>query len=127
MIGILLFLGINFLCFLPTYILNYKNQKQILPFFLFSKTRLKDNLRILFLWKNSSDFFRINFDFSILFLLTLYFDTPPLLLIVSSMSCVLGIITLGYSQFITTFFERDISILNDLALAKTCQEGFATD
>ena len=119
MIGILLFLGINFLCFLPTYILNYKNQKQILPFFLFSKTRLKDNLRILFLWKNSSDFFRINFDFSILFLLTLYFDTPPLLLIVSSMSCVLGIITLGYSQFITTFFERDISILNDLALAKT--------
>ena len=80
MIGILLFLGINFLCFLPTYILNYKNQKQILPFFLFSKTRLKDNLRILFLWKNSSDFFRINFDFSILFLLTLYFDTPPLLL-----------------------------------------------
>ena len=118
MTGILLFIGINFLCFLPAYILNFKNQPELLPSYLFSKTSLKNRLRIL-LWKNSSDFFRINFDFAIIFILLIYFKNNEFLISICTVFCVLGTITFVYSQLITIFFERDISILNDLILGKS--------
>lgn len=118
MTGILLFIGINFLCFLPAYILNFKNQPELLPSYLFSKTSLKNRLRLL-LWKNSSDFFRINFDFAIIFILLIYFKNNEFLISICTVFCVLGTITFVYSQLITIFFERDISILNDLILGKS--------
>ncbi len=117
MLGILLFLGINFLCFAPAYFVNIKNQKSPLPFFLFSKNNFRKNIELVN-WKISSDILRVNLDFICFFVLAYFFENPYFMGL-SSLFYVFGLLLFFYTQIMLTFFERDPVILNDITFAKT--------
>lgn len=117
MLGILLFLGINILCFVPAYLVNIKNQKSPLPFFLFSKKNFRKNIELVN-WKISSDILRVNLDFTCFFVLA-YFFPNPYFIGLASLFYVFGLLLFFYTQIMLTFFERDPVILNDITFAKT--------
>lgn len=112
---VLFFLLLNFLCFLPGYLVNVKQQPNPFYFFRINIRDIKSLLRNTYR-RNTSDFIRINIECSLLVLLfkVVEIDTKLASNIIAVV-CLWGFVYLTYLFTISFFFRRIPMITADMS------------
>lgn len=118
-LSLVIFIVLNFLCFVPGYIINYKNQQQLIPSYIIKEKNTRNIIRY-FYSRKSSDFIRFNLDFCLLFGFILLFGfeksilAKPLLIA----TLIIGVLQNVYIYSIVANFSRQPLIISDLNFAK---------
>ncbi len=118
---ILALILINVFFFLPIYLMNYRNHKNILPPFkllLGEHTSLRYRFRMIYA-RESSDPFRIHFEFTFLLLLFSIIGPSNTAYYIVALIGGIGWILLLYSYLMVYIFDRSPMIKSDRQLAKT--------
>ena len=114
------FIVLNFICFLPMYLLNLSEQKNPIDFLFGKKLTVFYLLKLGLRKINSSDPFRFNLDFSLVFLLLLTLQLPSILVIsLSALVLVISEIYLIYLFVMLFIFKRPPVLTSDLTLLKS--------
>jgi hypothetical protein len=116
----LVLLLINFVCFLPYYLLNVRAQPNPFAFLFEKRLRHRQLKNLIFSKLGFSDPFRINFEFTAVLLLLLLFDAPlGVTVFASALVLLFTQIYIIYLSVMLFVFSRTPAFFSDISLIKT--------
>ncbi len=113
----ILLLGINFVMFLPAYLINIRQQANPFFFFKFQGDSLKDKIFAFYLRK-SSDPFRVHSDYTIAVLIFLLLKCNDCPIWILGIIFTISVSSLLYGAIMAYVFRRKTVLKSDLSLLK---------
>lgn len=111
---------VNFICFLPMYCLNYRQQPNPLAFLIEKRFRNQNKIKLLYSKLHFTDPFRLNLDFTLAVLLLVAIDAPQdVFVIITSVILATTMVFLIYIAVMLFVFDRPPAFTSDLSLIRS--------
>ncbi len=113
-------LAVNFVCFLPVYLLNFREQPNPFAYLMDKRFFNKRKLKFFYAKHRFSDPFKINFDFTVVILLGTFLGvTSRWFVVISGLILAVGFLEVLYTSIMRYVFKRAPAIVSDISLAKS--------